>query len=198
MATENYLLTINGGVMGSPNQTVLCFQSAGLASNDTLDAGVDLINAFAGNLEALWLACLPGTYSLNMYAARRAFPKPSAVAKLQYDASQVTGQRGSNATSYNLCPVIFLVPPMGTKSGGKVFMPAVPQGDIINNQYVAGYLTATSAFFNAAIAGAAGSGTNWKLAIYSRKLQSVQLAQSFSKSLRLGFQGRRRTPVGVS
>jgi hypothetical protein len=196
MATENYLLSIQGSVSGQYNECVLCFQSAGLSSVDTLGEGGDLINSFIAHGQALWLAMMPASYFLDVLQARRAFPKPSAVAHAQNQNFAVPGTRGSNATSYNLCPAIFLIPPMGTKSGGRTFLPAVAQGDVVNNTYLAAYLTAINNFFTAAIAGFAGSGTNWHLAIFSRKNVSASLVASFSPSLRLGFQGKRRKPVG--
>lgn len=196
MATENYLLSIQGSVGGQYNECVLCFQSAGLSSTDTLDSAGDLVNAFVAHGQTTWLAMLPATYSLDVLSARRAFPKPSAQAYVQNQAFSVNGTRGTSATAYNLCPSVFLVPPMGTKSGGRVFLPCVGQADIVNNQYIAGYITAIDNFFGAATSGYAGSGTNWQLAIYSRKHVSASLAQSWALSPRLGFQSRRRRPVG--
>ncbi len=197
MATENYLLSVQGVQATSYNECVLCFQSTGLSSTDTLDAAADLCSAFIGHGLAFWLACLPGSYQCLKLAARRAFPKPSATAYRQFQQFAQTGTSGAFATADNLCPSIFLVPPMGTKSGGRVFMPSIAQGDISNNSYTAGYLTALGAFFNAAITGFAGSGTSWKLAIYSRKNASAALALGFTPSARVGFQGRRRSPSGA-
>lgn len=196
MATENYQLSIQGSVQGQYNECVLCFQSSGLTSNDTLDAGGNLINAFITHGQALWLAMLPTSYSLDVLAARRAFPHPSATAHVQNQAFAVGGTRGSDTTAYNLCPSVFLVPPSGVKSGGRVFLPCVPQGDIVNNSYVTAYANAVTAYFAAAISGFAGSGTNWQLAIYSRKNVSAALVNSFGLSERLGYQSRRRRPSG--
>jgi hypothetical protein len=86
---------------------------------------------------------------------------------------------------------------MGTKSGGKVFMPAVNQGDIVNNSPIAGYITATNGFFGTAIGGVTQSGITWTLGIWSRKLKVGVLVQSASMSTRLGYQGKRRKPVGA-
>lgn len=199
MATENYLLSIQGNVSGSYNEVVMCFQSAGLASNDTLSAGANLIQAWLANAEAKWLACLPPSYFVNNYSARRAFPKPSAVANFQYQAFAKPGTRGIAAGGYNLCPCVHLIPPMGTKSVGKVFMPAVAAGDIVNNQYIAGYTTVINTLFSQlATTGLAGSGTLWHLGIFSRKNISVSLVTAFGQSEAIGFQGRRRKPAGVS
>lgn len=196
MATENYLLSVQGTTQASYNQCVMCFQSAGLSSTDTLDAGRDLISAFIGHAQALWLQCLPNSYQVTALTARRAFPHPSATAVKQFQFGTQTGSAGANSTSLSLCPSIFLVPPMGTKSGGRVFMPCVSDGDYLNNAPAAGYLANIGLVFGAMITGLAGSGTNWKLAIYSRRNGSAALALTFGISSRIGFQGRRRKPVG--
>lgn len=75
-------------------------------------------------------------------------------------------------------------------------MPCVADGDYVNNSPSAGYITNIGLVFAAMITGLAGSGTNWKLAIYSRKNISASLALTFGISSRIGFQGRRRKPVG--
>lgn len=196
MATENYLLSIQGSVQGQYNECVLCFQSNGLSSSDTLDSAGDLVNAFNTHGLALWLAMMPNSYYMDVLSARRAFPKPSATAFIQAQAFTALGTRGGTSTAYNLCPSVFLVPPMGVKTGGRVFLPAVAQADIVNNQYIGAYITAVDNFFGAAVSGFAGSGTNWHLAVYSRKNVSASLAQSWALSPRLGFQSRRRRPTG--
>jgi len=196
MATENYLLSIQGTQMRSYNECVLCFQSAGLSSTDTLDAGGDLCNAFAAHATPLWLQCLPQTYELNQLVARRAFPKPSAEAHIQYQIGDNPGSSGPQATSLQLCPSVFLVPPMGTKSGGRIFMPSIAEGDIADNVYAGGYIANIDLLMGVLTTGMVGSGTNWKLGIYSRKNASVSLVQTWALSGRIGFQSRRRKPVG--
>jgi hypothetical protein len=158
MATENYILSINGMTGSSYNQVDLCFQSAGLSSTDTLDGAGDLVNAFIAHAQTLWLAMLPGSYNLNSLSARRAFPKPSASAVSQNQAFANGGALGASSTGLSLCPSIFLVPPMGIKSGGKIFLPAVGQSEIVDNTYSGAFVTAVDAFMTAVTAGLAGSG----------------------------------------
>jgi hypothetical protein len=195
MATENYLLTIQGNVAGQFNECVQCFQSAGLNSVDTLDAAGDLLNSWIAHAQSKWLAVLPPSYTLDLIMARRAFPKPSNVAKVQYQSFSVQGTRGGDASYWNLCPSVFLVPGMGIKSGGKTFLPAVPQGDIVNNQYQAAYITVVQTLFTQLITGLAGSGTNWQLAIFSRKLRVANLVMATTLSSRLGMIKQRRAPL---
>lgn len=195
MATETYLLSVQGNLQQEYRENVIAFQSAGVATNDTLTYGTDLINAWVAHLEALWLAMFPAAYVVERYYARRATPKPSAGAHKQYQNGVKVGTRGSDATGQSLCPSLFLVPPMGTKSGGRIFLPCVGQGDIVNNNYLAGFVTAVGAWTTAAGTGAAGTGTLWQLAIYSRKNRTSSLAQITTLSPRLGYQRKRRSPV---
>lgn len=196
MATENYLLSIYGTSFLSYQENVLCFQSAGLSSTDTIDSANDLINAFRTHLESLWLDCIPGSSYVTGYSAMRAFPKPSATAWQMLAPGSVGGNQAGSAGAVNVCPAVHLIPPMGTKTGGRVFMPAPATDQVVNNAYDAAYVAAIDALFANALSGAAGSGTNWKLAIYSRVNQSASLALAYNLSNRIGFQGRRRKPVG--
>lgn len=196
MATETYLLSIQGSLQGQYRENVIAFQSAGLGANQTLDNAGNLINAFIAHGQTPWLATQPVSYSLDLLSARRAFPKPSATAYVQYQAFTVPGTRGNSATSYNLCPSVFLVPPMGTKTGGRIFMPAIAQADISNNSYAGGYVTAIANLMAAFIGGMAGSGSNWQLCVFSRKNVSASLVSSYTLSTRIGFQSKRRRPVG--
>ena len=196
MATENYLLSIQGSVNGQYNECVQCFQSSGVTSTDTLDAATDLITAWIAHAKSFWLAMFPNSYVLDLLTARRAFPSPSAVAYQQFQYFVETGTRGASATAYNICPSVFLIPPMGVKTGGRTFLPAVSASDIVNNAPISAYTTAVQSYFTAAISGLAGSGTNWQLGIFSRKNTSVSLVASSQLSPRIGFQSRRRRPVG--
>lgn len=197
MATEFYALGVQGNLTGEYRENVFTFEGVGTSAGDTLTGGSNLITAFINHLETLWLACLPPTYSLDRYAAMRWDPKPSATAHTQNQQGIIVGTRGIEAATQHLCPSFFLVPPMGIKSGGKVFMPAVAKGDIVNNAPVAGYITATNGFFSTAIGGFSQSGITWTLAIWSRKLKIGSIVQSASLSTRLGYQGKRRKPVGA-
>ncbi len=196
MSTENYLLSVQGVAQTSYNECVMCFQSAGLSSSDTLDAAGDLCNAWQTHAMSAWVACLPDTYQVLRIAARRAFPTPSAEAHLSFPVGTWLGTGGADGTSLSLCPAVFLVPPMGTKSGGRIFMPAIFKGAISNNTYAGGYVTLIDTLLGVLTAGLAGSGTNWKLAVYSRKNVSASLVNTWVLSPRIGFQGRRRKPVG--
>lgn len=197
MATENYLLSVQGVVGTSYNECVLCFQSAGVSPTDTLDAGADLITAFRNHAETEWLATQSIAYQLLQYSALRAFPKPSGTAYFQLEPGTAFGQQGADSAALNVCPAVHLIPPMGTKTGGRVFLPTAPADAVVDNSYDGAYVVAVSAFFDKLLAGLAGSGTSWKLAIFSRKNVSASLALAYNLSPRVGFQGRRRKPTGA-
>lgn len=196
MATEFYLLSIQGSVNGQFNEVVQCFQGTGVSTSDTLGGGGDLIAAWATGAATKWLACLPQSYFLDRLVARRAFPKPSASAHAQQQAFSQGGTLAVNSTSYNLCPCTILIPGLGVKSAGRNFMPCVPDGQVVNNAIGAGYRTALDAYYNQLIAGLTGSIASWALAIYSRKHGTGSLVVAATHSLKLGFQSRRRRPVG--
>jgi hypothetical protein len=197
MATETYELAIQGLLASSYRETVLHFSGVGVASGDTLAAGESLINGFVTAAEGLFAATLPPTFSITGYRARRSTPAPSAVAHLQYPPGYLPGTRGSGSTSQQCCPSIFLVPTMGTKSGGKIFWPAVPQGDILDNVYGAAWKTAVDATIAALVAGFTNAGITWTLAIFSRKHLSTSTVAGHNYSPVIGFQSRRRKPTGA-
>jgi hypothetical protein len=129
--------------------------------------------------------------------ARRATPKPSAVAHTAYGYGSVTGSRGSNAVGQQTCPSIMLVPTMGVKSGGRIFWPDIPAGDLAQSSYSAGWKTAVDAAIAAMVTGFTNAGITWTLAIFSRKLGSTSNVAGHNYSPVIGFQGRRRKPVGA-
>jgi len=197
MATQTYELRIVGSHQAEPLENVLHFQGVGVDPDDTFAAGANLIAGWIANLEALWLAMLPGTYNLVQYQARRSTPAPSWVTKVGYPVFTKTGSRASTGESMQLCPSIFLVPAMGTKSGGKIFLPAVAQGDIVNNAKIAGYATAISNFETALIAGFTQAGIQWASVVFSRKLLTSSLVITAHTTPLLGYQKNRRSPTGV-
>lgn len=197
MATETYELCIDGIEGASYRSTVLHFSGVGVNSNDTIAAADSLIQAWIATLQTLFLASLPISYSVTQLRARRAFPPPSGVSFHKYALGSQTGTRGSSGAGQQTNPVVFLVPTMGHKSGGKVFWPAVAGGDIVNSKYISAFLTATQAWANAAIAGVTASGITWNLCIFSRKLKTSANVSKITMSPVIGFQSKRRRPSGA-
>lgn len=196
MATETYELDIDAVDAASFKSTTLHFSGVGVASGDTLAAGESLIAGFIANLETIFLSGNSVSYNILKYRARRATPKPSAVAHFSYEIGDRTGSRPLETCAQQTNPVIFLVPTMGTKSGGKIFWPSMSKADIVNNAPLAAWKTAVNSFITAAKAGFTQSGITWTLAIYSRKHATTSNVALWNYSPVLGFQSRRRKPVG--
>jgi len=197
MATEVFQLTIEGMHMGQYTENVLHFQSTGSDPLDTYAAGISLINGAIASLETAWLALLPGTYTLTGYTARRVSQVGGLTRHKMYPAFSVPGTGGSLGEAYQLCPAIFLVPAMGAKSGGKIFLPSVAQGSIISNALQTAYKTALTTFIAALIAGFTNAGITWANGVWSRKLRSFSPTTSGQVSPMIGYQKRRRSPTGA-
>jgi hypothetical protein len=197
MANRCYQLAVEGCLNFSYRALILHFQSAGTNDADTVAAGVSLTNAFDASLKTLYLATLPASCSLVMLSARRVDLKPSATIRKSYGPGSTFGSRGSNGTGQQTCPAIFLVPTMGVKSGGKIFWPTIPQGDLVTSSPSSAWQTAVNAFLTAAIGGITSGGITWTLCVYSRKLNTMSNIASHSFSPVVGFQGKRRKPIGA-
>ncbi len=198
MATETFELRIDGMHFNEYTENVLHFSGVGVDPDDTYRDAQSLINGWKAALEALFLAMLPATYHLISYASRRWQNKPSSVAHQVYISPGQAGTGGSLGEATQLCPVIFLVPTMGTKSGGKIFLPAVPQGSIIGNQPQAAWVTAVQAFEAALISGFTNDGMTWTSVVASHKTGVSSTVISAHLSPVIGYQRKRRSPVGIT
>jgi len=196
MANATYQLTITCTHFQQFVENTLCFIGDTADGTQTYQEGQDLIDAFTGGPETEWRACLPPTVRIDRYSTRCLLPSgPSLGAHKQVVNSALVGTSGTAAQSENLCPVMNLIPPMGIKSQGRVYMPCIAKEDINDNVYTGGYITAMNALFDELIAGISNSSIVWKLAIYSKKNGTSARAISHSLSAAIGFQGRRRRPI---
>lgn len=195
MATETYALEVQGVSLQERNSVVMHFESDNVTPNETMNSGLSLINSWITNVESFFLACLPGSYYIDRITARRAHPKPSAVAHQQFDAGGQAGTISGNVIANQVCPSVFLVPPLGVKSGGRIFMPCIDDGSLQSNQYIPAYVTAINAFLGAQTVNFGVSGFHWQQVIYSRKNLTSSHVISWTLSARIGFQKRRRSPV---
>jgi hypothetical protein len=197
MANRAFQLSVQGILNSSYRETVLHFQSTGTNDNDTLAAAESLCNGWHTAVRALWLATLPPTYFLVRLAARRVQLKPSATGCKYYGIGLDPGTRGADAGPQQTCPSIFLVPTMGVKSGGRIFWPSIPQGDLIQSALAAGWQTAVDAAIAAMVTGFTNAGITWTLCVFSRKLGTISNVASHNYSPVIGYQGRRRKPIGA-
>lgn len=198
MANRCFQLTLTGVALASYNQTALHFQSGGTSDNDTLAAGESLNAAFETSLRTLWLNTLPGDYNLMSLRTRRVDLKPSATAISDYQYGTQYGNRTGAVAGLQTCPSVFLIPTMGTKSGNRIFWPCIAGPDIVLSIPTSAWQTTVNTFLAAAIAGVTSGGMTWTLCTYSRKLNSFGTVAGHNFSPVVGFQGRRRTPVGAT
>lgn len=197
MSNATYELRITGTHYNQFVENVFHFQGDLATGVQPYTEGMDLIDSFL-QTSAIddFRACLPPTYLVDRLSARCILPAgPSQGPHQQVINANYPGTSGTAAASENLCPVMNLIPPMGVKTQGRVYMPCIAKEDINNNQYQSGYIAAMTTFFDGLITGIAVSATTWKLAIYSRKLGSSSLAQAHTLSAAIGYQGKRRRPI---
>lgn len=196
MANATYQLTVTGTHYNQFVENVFAFQGDDADGTQTLAEGADLIQAWIDNIATEWLGCLPPTYTLDRLSARCLIPTgPNNEAHQQVVNDALIGTLGTGAVAENLCPVVNLIPPMGIKSQGRIYMPCIPKTALDDNQFTAGYIVAVNSAFDNMISGFSNSSTTWHLAIYSKKNGTSSLAQLHSLSAAIGFQGRRRRPL---
>jgi len=196
MPNRCYSLTIEGVLQENYRANVLHFQSTGTNDNDTLAAAESLVNGWTTSIKALWLATVPSAYSYYRLSARRVDLKPSAVGHKYTGQGLNFGTRGTDATYQQCSPSIFLIPTMGAHSGGKIFWPAVPQGDIIQNLPTVAWQTAVDACIAAMVSGFTNSSITWTLAVFSKKLNTISSVVSHTYSPFVGFLLKRRATSG--
>jgi len=167
------------------------------ATNDTpYDNSNALIAFFNTNITPLFLATLPQDYYIDSLIVRRLGPTSGNYAALDYEPLMNPGTRGANAVSEQLCPCVTLIPPMGVKSAGRVFLPAVAKADYNLNIASPTYITAVNTLFNAMIAGGSVAGGTATLVIFSRKHNTSSVVAAYHLSPFIGYQRRRARPVG--
>lgn len=197
MAIGLYRTEWRGQLAGQFRENVIHWRMNPDPGGNGYDTSEAIIVALNATFKPLWLAMTPPDYGLDAIFARQIGPLTSSYASVDYAANIATGTRGTQAVSEQLCPCVTLIPPMGVKSAGRCFLPAVDQADINLNVPTAGYLTAVGNFFNAAIAGISVAGGTMSIAIFSRKLNTSSEVSSFNLSPAIGYQRRRARPIGA-
>jgi len=196
LATALYRTEWRGQNYGQFNECVMHWQATGISLGSAFDEANSLVQLLDSTFKTLWLAMLPDNYWLEGILARRIGPTPGEYAIIDYDAESQPGTRGSGSPGAQLCPCVTLIPPMGVKSAGRVFLPSVSSTQINLNVFQAGYKTAVSNFFTPAIAFTSFLGGNVQLCIYSRKLNIASEVTTFQLSPVIGFQRKRARPIG--
>lgn len=194
MATEHYLLSIQGAVQGVENTCGLYFRTNDAVANDTLNNGKDLIEAWQNDIRDLWLDCCPDSYQLNRLIARRVLPVGSAQAFSRYQTGEFPGDMTGQASALQNCPAVRLIPDTLGATAGRIFMPSPAISALNSNAYSAGYVTAVTNLFDTMQATIANV-FNWTLAVHHAKTDTFSLCIGHNLSPRFGFQRRRTVPV---
>lgn len=196
MPDELYRVEFRGNLAGQYRDNVMHWRILGAANDTPFTNANDLVLFLSSNIVPLFLATLPDDYHLDALFARRIGPTAGNYAATDYAPASMPGDRTGPAVSEQLCPCVTLIPPMGTKSAGRIFLPAVAKGDINLNVYLAGYVTVVNALMAAMVAGGSVAGGTASLCIFSRKTNTNSAVLDYHLSSVLGYQRRRARPVG--
>lgn len=194
MATELYQLALSGTHLGSYWQNIMHFEGGNLSAGDVIVNARDLLNSWATNIQAAYMAMLPASIYLNRLEARRVAAGGGITIVTQYDPFSEAGGVSGGAASQQLCPIVRLIPPMGVKTAGKFFLPAIAETDINANTPIAGWLTRLNTLMSAMLTDFGTGSITWQIAVLSRKLGTHSLALSYDTSAIVGWQRRRQRP----
>lgn len=196
MAIGLYRVDFRGNLVGQFRENVFHLRLDPEPAANPFDTANAIALALNTTFKPLWLAMLPSDYALDAMLVRRLGPTGGPYAIIDYQSGVAIGTRDTDTAGQQLCPCVTLIPPMGVKSAGRFFLPAVGKTQIQMNVYTAGYRTAVSNFFTPLIAGFSVSGGTATLAIFSRKTNTSSTAVTFNLSPALGYQRKRARPIG--
>ena len=197
MATGLYRLDIRGNLAGQYRENVIHMQGVGITAVSPWNDAKEVLVAWNATFKSLWLDMLPPDYQLDAVVARQLGPVTGPYHIFDYQDGAEVGQAGTEAVSEQLCPCITLIPTLGVKSAGRIFLPAVDKADYQLNVPTSGFKTRVTAFVNAMIAGVTFLSGTVSIGIYSRKLNTMNNDSTYSLSPLVGYQRRRARPVGV-
>jgi hypothetical protein len=192
MAVDHYQLRIIGLHETQYNEVVCHWRGTNLTAADYIANADDLCKSWDDTLKGFWLDIMPQSYQLLRLAAKKASPGGGGEATLQYQFGTTPGNVSGGAAAQQLCPVIGLIPPMGIKSAGRMFLPAIPESMIASNVVSAGWLSVVDDLMLGAMAGIAFSSITWDQAIYSRKNTSFAEVVDYTTSPIVGFMRKRQ------
>lgn len=196
MATDYYQLRVQGLHQTEYNECVLHFRGVNLTAADYIPNAQNLLLAFQALVQSQWLAVLPASYQLLRLTAKKASPGGGGEQTGQYQFNAEPGAVAGGAAAQQLCPVIILIPPMGIKTAGKIFMPCIAESQIQANVVNSTWQADIATLMGTLITGFTDSVITWDLAIYSRKNASFSEVADYSLSPIVGFQRKRqRAPL---
>ena len=194
MASELYQLRLSGNHTSEYWENVLYFQGDNLSAGDVIHNARDLLSNWVNNGQEPFLNLLPNTCYLNREVGKRQDVAGGIEVVNQYDYQALQGAAADQASSQQLCPIVRLIPPMGTKTAGRFFLPGIAEADVEANTPSADWLSRLSTLMSILIGGMNDGAITWKIAVFSRKLGTHALALDYDTSPIVGWQSRRRKP----
>lgn len=196
MATDYYQLRVQGLHQAEYNECVMHFRGVNLTAADYIANAQDLILSWQSECQEKWLDLMPETYQILRLSAKKASVGGGGEVTGPYQMAEAPGNISGGAASQQLCPVLLLIPPMGIKTAGKIFLPAIAESQIAANVVNSTWITNAGVLMSQMITGFTNSGITWDLAIFSRKNVSFSECVDYSLSPIVGFQRRRqRAPL---
>jgi len=194
MADELYLLKVHGNHAGEHSEVGMYFHGSNLVAGEVVDNALDLLASFLSIGLPEFRDMCPTTYHVERISARRISPSGGVEMVTQFQDGAQPGTRSGGAASNQLCPVVRLIPPMGTKSAGRFFLPAIAEGDIDGNIVTAGWTTNLTTLMTNLLTNIGSGSIIWLLAVYSTLHDSYVDAVNYDTSPTVGFQRRRNQP----
>jgi hypothetical protein len=197
MAIGLYRTEWRGNLKGQFRENVIHYRLNPDPGTNGFDTANDLLIALNSTFLSLWLNMLPPDYSLSAIFARQIGPVGGSYATIDFEEGTQVGTRGTEAASQQLCPCITLIPGIGVKSSGRIFLPAVDKADYSMNAPSIPFQGAVAAFMNPSIAGFSVAGGTASIAIFSRKLNTSNEVSTYHLSPVIGYQRKRARPAGA-
>lgn len=194
MSTELYVLEIHGTHTSEYWQNNIYFEGENLSAGDVIVNARDLISNWLANAQSHYLDLLPSTVALERLVARRVDVAGGISIVHQFQFFDIVGTVAGGASSYQLCPIVRLIPPNGVKSAGRFFLPAIAESQIANNVPSGAWISSLAALMGVLLAGMNDGAITWTIAVYSRKLNQFHKAADYDTSPIIGWQSRRRKP----
>lgn len=192
MAVDFYQLRVQGLHETQYNECVMHFRGTNLTAADYIANAADLCESWLSDIQTLWNELFPGTYQTLRLTAKKASVGGGADVSIEYQMGDQPGLAGASAASQQLCPAIILIPAMGIKTAGKIFLPCIAEGDVNANVTQAAWQANVALFMAPLLSGFAASSITWDLVVFSRKNASFGEVLTYSLSPIVGFQRRRQ------
>jgi len=196
MATDYYRLRVQGLHQFEYNECVLHFKGTNLDVADYIENAEDLNNSWVDVIQPLWNEMFPVTQQTMRLSASKASAGGGGEIHLQFALGSQIGIVSGQAASQQLCPVVRLIPGMGVKTAGKVFLPCIAESDVNANVVQSSWTSNLDLLMDTMIAGFALASITWSPVIYSRSLATFSDVVTYDTSPIIGFQRRRqRSPL---